>query len=128
MGFITLGAVEVVSYEELASALRAGNQFTVVLDLQKCSQKAGMPTGYFVPSAMMLVPGTEQKMEHITASHLHFTDRGKNPLYEYVKYTFYADGTVELATSFYDIATFAPVGTPHSMQCTMGKGIYIHAK
>jgi hypothetical protein len=113
------------SYQELTSALRAGHQFVIVLDLQQCTGKAGMPMGYFTPNALMLIPATETTPEHVVTSHLHFTDHSGSPTYEYVKYTFNSDNTVMVRTTFYDPQSFKPIGTPHTFQCSVGKGIEV---
>jgi hypothetical protein len=62
------------SYQELAAEMRAGNRFVILLDLQQCTGKSGLPTGYFSPSSMMLIPATETTLERVVTSHLQFTD------------------------------------------------------
>jgi hypothetical protein len=124
---VNISAAPIRSYQELTSALRQGDRFVIVLDLEKCSGKSGMPTGYFAPSAMMLVPATEKNLERVATSHLHFTDHTGTPAYEYTKYTFNSDNTVQVRTVFYDPATFKPVGTPHTFNCSLGNGVEINS-
>jgi hypothetical protein len=113
------------SYQKLTSGIRTGKQFVILLDLQQCTGKSGMPLGYFVPSAMMLIPAKEGNPERVMTSHLHFSDHSGNPTYEYVKYTFYSDNSVVVQTTFYDPKSFLPLGPPHTFTCSIGKGVFV---
>lgn len=123
----SLSADPIDSYQKLTSALRQGKQLVIVLDLERCIGKPGMPTGYFVPNAMMLVPGNESKQEHVATSLLHFTDRTGKPTYEYVKYTFFADGSVEVQTSVYDPQDWSLQGPVRVFTTFMDHGISVKA-
>lgn len=123
--FLNVFATPIRSYQELTAAMRRGNHFVILLDLQQCTGKSGMPLGYFVPSAMMLVSATEMSPERIMTSHLHFTDHSGTPTYEYVKYTFNSDNSVVIRTTFYDPQSFKPIGTAHTFKCSIDKGIEI---
>lgn len=125
--FLDVSAAPIRSFPELKSAIRAGNRFVMLLDLQQCTGKTGMPMGYLTPNAMMLIPATESTPERVVTSHLHFTDHSGNPTYEYVKFTLNSDGTVMIRTTFYDPQNFKPIGTPHTINCLMGKGLEIHS-
>jgi hypothetical protein len=118
-------AATIHSYEELTEAMRKGDRFVFLLDLAQCTGKAGMPTGYYTPSTMMLVPATEKAPERVVTSHLQFTDHSGTPAYEYVKYTFHADNTVMVRTAFYDPQSFKPMGEPHMIKCTVDNGLVI---
>lgn len=122
----SLNAAPIESYQELSSALRSGNHFVIITDLEKCTGKIGMPTGYVVPKAMMLVPAKEQTAERIVTSDLHFSNHSGKPTYEYVKYTFNPDNTVVIKTTFYDAPTFLPSDASHTINCFLGNGIDIH--
>jgi|SRR5271165_3125043 hypothetical protein len=113
------------SYQALTSAMQEGKQFTILLDLEKCSGKPGMPMGYFTPGAMMLVRATEKAPERIVTSHLHFTNQSGSPAYEYVKYTFNADNTVTIQTTFYEPQSFKAIGAGHTFNCSMGQGVEV---
>jgi hypothetical protein len=121
-------AAPIHSYQELTSAMREGNRFVILLDLQQCTGKPGMPTGYFTPTAMMLVPATEKTPERVVTSLLHFTDHSGSPVYEYVKYTLNSDNTVAVRTTFYDPQNFKPIGEARTLQCSLGKGVEVYRK
>jgi len=118
-------ASSIDSYQNLTSAMREGKQFTILLDLEKCSGKPGMPMGYFTPSAMMLVRTTETAPERVVTSHLHFSNNSGKPRYEYVKCTFNTDNTVTIQTTFYEPQSFNTIGTGHTFNCSMGQGIEV---
>jgi hypothetical protein len=123
--FLDAFAAPIHSYQELTSAMRSGDRFVILLDLQKCTGKSGMPTGYFTPAAMMLVPATEKTPERVVTSLLHFTDYSGSPTYEYVKYTLNSDNSVAIRTIFYDPQNFKPIGEAHIINCSLGKGMEI---
>jgi len=118
-------AVPLQSYQELASAVRSGERFAIVLNLQECTGDPSMPIGYFIPSKMMLIPASALSSERIVTSDLHFTDYTGNAIYEYTKYTFNPDNSVVIRTSIYDPVTFMSIGTAHVIDCTLGKGVSI---
>ena len=120
-----LNACTIDSYQQLTDAIRKGKKFVILLDLEQCTGKSGMPTGYFAPNALMLVPAQESAPEHVATSLLHFTDHAGSPTYEYVKYTFYPDNTVEVRTAFYDPQTFKPLREPHSFTTSLNKGLFV---
>ncbi|MBA3237391.1 MAG: hypothetical protein H0T62_03455 [Parachlamydiaceae bacterium] len=126
--FLDLFAAPIRSFPELTSAMHTGNRFVMLLDLQQCTGKAGMPTGYITPTAMMLVPETGTTPERVVTSHFHFTDRSGKPTYEYVKFTLYSDNTVIVQTTFYEPQSFAQIGLPHTFNCLIGKGIEIYSE
>ncbi len=126
--FSNLFSDQIESYQELISAIRAGNRFVILTDLQQCTGKASMPTGYLTPKAMMLIPTTETSQGRVVTSDLHFTDHLDKPTYEYVKYTSNSDGTVQIQTTFYDPQNFKPMGTAHTINCSLRKGIEIHTE
>jgi hypothetical protein len=123
--FLNVFGSSINSYQKLRSEICKGKQFVILLDLQQCTGKPGMPMGYFIPSAMMLIPPTETTLERVTTSHLHFSDHTGNPAYEYVKYTFYSDSSVVVQTTFYDPNSFLPLAPPHTFTASIGKGVYI---
>lgn len=123
--FANVFAGPVTTYQELAAAMRAGDRFVFLLNLQECTGKPNMPIGYFTPSKLMLVPASTSGMERIVTSDLHFTDFTGSPTYEYIKYTFNADDSVMIRTVMYDPLTFKPIGNPHIINCVLGKGISI---
>lgn len=125
--FLNIFAAPIRSYQELTSAMRAGHRLVILLDLQQCTEKSGMPMGYFTPSSMMLIPATKVASERVVTSHLHFTDHSGSPTYEYVKYTFNADNSVMVRTVIYDPQSFKPIGASHTINCTFGKGIEINS-
>lgn len=116
-------ALSIHSYQELASAMQAGDRFVVVLNIQECTGKSG-PIGYFSPSKMMLVPASATSSEYIVTSDLHFTDH-KGPRYEYTKYTFNSDNSIAIRTTIYDPLTFKPIADDHVINCSIDKGIRI---
>ncbi|MBX7067158.1 MAG: VirK family protein [Parachlamydiales bacterium] len=107
------------SYAELASAIEGGKRVTIVSNLQKCSGNPKFPIGSFAPNAMMIVPGAEEK---ICASDLHFTDYSGQPSYEYVKYTFRTNNSVEIRTTVYSPVDFKQQGT-HTVSCAIDQGV-----
>jgi hypothetical protein len=121
-------AAPIHSYKELVSAMCAGNQFVVVADFQRCTEKKEMPIGYFIPSSMMLVPANDTTPERVLTSDLHFSKHSSGPIYEYVKYTFNSDDSVLIQTTFYDPKNFNPIGTMHTIKCTLGEGIEIFSR
>ena len=125
--FLDVFAAPIHSYQELTSAMRSGNRFVILLDLQQCTEKSGMPMGYLTPTAMMLIPAKETTLERVVTSFLHFTDHLGDPTYEYVKFTLNSDNTVMIQTTFYDPQNFKPIGTAHTINCSMGKGIEIYS-
>lgn len=127
MAFFNLFADSIHSYQELTSAMRAGDSFVILVDFQQCTGKAGMPVGYLIPKAMMLVPAKETIPERVLTSDLHFTDHSGRPTYEYVKYTFNVDNTVMIQTTFYDPQDFKVIGSSHTINCTLGKGVDIYS-
>lgn len=120
-------ALSLQSYQELSSAMRSGKRFVIIANLQECTGKSNMPIGYFIPSKMMLVPASEVGPERILTSDLHFTNYIGKPVYEYVKYTFHVDDSVELRTVSYDPLDFKPINTAHVIHGTIGKAILVHA-
>ncbi len=127
MTFLNLFADPIHSYQELTSAMREGDRFVILVDLQQCTGKAGMPMGYLAPKAMMLVPAKETIPERVLTSDLHFTDHSGKPTYEYVKYTFNVDNTVVIQTTFYDPQDFKAIGSAHTMNCSLGRGVKIYS-
>ncbi len=123
--FLNVFGATIHSYQKLRSAICKGKQFVILLDLQQCTGKPGMPMGYFAPTSMMLIPATEGSPERVMTSHLHFSDHTGNPTYEYVKYTFYSDSSAVVQTTFYDPKSFLPLGPPHTFNCSMGKSIFV---
>lgn len=113
-----LGAAPIQSYQELVSAMRAGKRFTILVD-----HKQGL--GYYTPSGMVLVPASENSLERIATSHLHFSDYPGFPIYEYVKYTFYSDNSAVLQMSTYNAQNFNPTAEPRVLNFTLGEGIKI---
>lgn len=114
------------TYQELASAVRAGDRLVIVLNIQECTGKSNMPIGYFAPSKMMLVPASTANSERIVTSDLHFTEHTGSPSYEYTKYTFYPDNSVVIRTVIYDPLTFKTIdNTEHTVPCAIDKGINI---
>lgn len=127
LGFsVNAFAKPIHSYADLAAAMQAGNYFVILANLQQCTGKSGMPTGYFTPNAMLLVPATATTPEHIATSDLHFTDSTGNPTYEYIKYTFNPDNSVVIQTAVYNPQNFQPIGTANTINCAFGKGIEIN--
>jgi hypothetical protein len=114
------------SYQSLVSAMHAGNYFVILSNLQQCTGKSDMPTGYFTPNAMLLVPATATAPEHIATADLHFTDGTGNPNYEYIKYTFNPDNSVVIRTTVYNPQNFQPVGTDHVIHCALDKGVEVN--
>jgi hypothetical protein len=125
--FLKASAAPIQSYQELASAMRAGNRFVVLLNLQQCTGKSNMPIGYFIPSAMLLIPSTDTNAEYIATSHLQFTDYSGNPAYEYIKFTFNPDNSVIVRTLVYEPQTFKPTSPARIINCGLDKGVEIHA-
>src|SRR3990167_9883328 len=82
------------SYQELVTAMQAGNYFVIVTNFKKCTHQPELPIAYFTPTAMLLIPATVTTPEHIATSDLHFTDQAGKPIYEYIKYTFNQDNVV----------------------------------
>jgi|GEM_PF-5900066 len=117
-----LSAASLHSYQDLAASILAGERLTIVLNLQECSKSPALPIGNFSPNATLLVPATEKCKEHISTSHLHFTDYPGHPAYEYTKYTFWPDGAVEIRTTLYDPVDFHEVKR-HSITCEIGRGV-----
>lgn len=116
-------AGEVGSYEELADAMRAGERFTFVVNLQEMTCNFSMPIGYFVPSKMMLIGAVDHQDEKIVTSDLHFTDCLGIPTYEYVKYTFAPNNILHIRLVVYS-TTFEPLAE-HVINCTIGNGVKI---
>ena len=113
------------SYQQLTTALRKGKKIVILLDLEQSTGKSGMPTGYFAPNALMLVPAKESSPEHVSTSLLHFTDQSGAPTYEYVKYTFYPDNTVMIRTTCYDPVTFQLLKEPRTFNTSLNKGLFV---
>lgn len=113
------------TYQELSSAVRAGDRLVLVLKLQECTGNSNMPIGYFTPSKMMLVPASATSSERIMTSDLHFTDHTGSPSYEYTKYTFNPDNSVVVRTMTYDPLTFKPIKPEHVINCALDKGVSI---
>ena len=107
-GFFNLSAAQIHSYQELKSAILAGNRFVILVNMQECSGKGGF--GYFAPKAMMLLPPRDKFLERVLTSDLHFSNYSGSPTYEYVKYTFNSDNTVTIDTSFYEPNDFKSIG------------------
>ncbi len=120
---VGLFAGEVGSYEELADAMRTGERFTFVVNLQEMTCNFSMPIGYFVPSKMMLIGAVDHQDEKIVTSDLHFTDCSGIPTYEYVKYTFAPDNTLHIRLVVYS-TTFVPLAE-HDINCSIGNGVKI---
>ncbi|MBS0637500.1 MAG: hypothetical protein JSS12_08305 [Verrucomicrobia bacterium] len=121
----TLSAAAVGSFDELTDAIQSGKQITIALDLERCMDKPGMPKGYFMPTALMHLPASETVQEHISTSHLQFTDQAGAATYEYVKYTIFKDGSVEVKVNFLDPKTFKSQAATHTVHCELGKGINV---
>ncbi len=125
--FLNVFAGPIQTYQDLTSAIRAGNRFVILLDLQECTGKCGMPVGYWTPTVMMLIPASDATSERVATSFLHFSDHLGYPIYEYVKYTFHSDNAVTIRTTYYDPQNFKPIGATHTINCLMGKGIEIYS-
>ncbi len=121
-------AAPIHSYQELTSAMREGNRFVFLLDLQECTGNPSMPIGYLIPTTMMLLPATQTASERVATSFLQFTDHSGNPTYEYVKFTLNSDDSVVVRTTFYDPKSFQPIGPVHTVNCSMGKGLEIFSE
>lgn len=116
------------TYQELASSMRAGNCFSVHLDLPKCTGNAALPLGYFIPEGMLLIPEAESVQEHIVTSYLHFTDFMGAATFEYVTCTFYPDNSVLIRILYYDPQNFQPKDRGQSIYCALGNGVSVSAK
>jgi hypothetical protein len=123
--FLNVFASTLTSYQQLTEAMKEVKNLVILLDLQQCTGKPGMSTGYFTPTSMMIIPEKESAQERVVTSHLHFTNQSGSPTYEYVKYTFNADNTVLVETTFYDPETFKLRGTTHIFNCLIRKGITV---
>lgn len=123
--FSNIFAAEIGSYQELTSAMQAGNHFVIILDLKQCTGKSNMPTGYFMPDSMLLMPATEATPESLTTSHLQFTDHLGTPTYEYLKFRFNSDNSVVIRIAIYDPQNFKLISTPKIFNCSFGNGIEI---
>lgn len=115
------------SYPGLVEAMRAGDYFVVLIDMQECTGNPNMPVGYFTPSKMLLIPSVGGNPERIVTSDLHFTDYSGSPTYEYTKYTFKPDNTVAIRTTLYDPLTFKVIGKEYEINCTLDNGLELHA-
>lgn len=122
---VNLFAGSVQSYQELSDAMRAGDKFTIVLNLHEVTCNFSMSTGYFTPSKMMLVGAIDAQDEKIITSDMHFTDRAGFPAYEYVKYTFKPDNTLTVRAAIYNPQTFEQIGSEHVINSTIGNGVKI---
>ena len=120
-----LNAAAIHSYEELRDAMREGKHFTILLDVRECTGNPQMPVGYSTPTEMMWIPKSENGDEHISTSFLHFTDHGGVAKYEYVKYTFKSDESVDIQVAFYEPHSFELVGKKQQIHCYLDKGIEI---
>jgi hypothetical protein len=125
--FLDVFAAPIQSYEGLTSAMRAGNRFVILLDLQQCSGNSDMPMGYLTPTMMLLMPASDTNLERVMTSFLHFTDHLGYPIYEYVTCTFNSDDTVVVRMTFYDPQNFKPMGAIQPIDCSIGKGIEIYS-
>lgn len=114
-----LSAAPIQSYQDLVSAMRAGKRFTIIVD-----HKQGL--GYFTPTGMVLIPASENSLERVATSNMHFSDYPGIPIYEYVKYTFYSDNSAVIQISAYNAPNFTLISEPHVLNCTLGEGIKIH--
>lgn len=123
--FLDLSAAPVQSYQELATAMHAGERFVFVLDLARCTGNANMAVGYVVPTIMMLIPATKTMPERVVTSIMHFSDHSGHPAYEFVKFAFNADGSVMLRTVYYNPQSFEPLGPEHIINCVLGEGVEI---
>ncbi len=119
-------ASPVSSYEELKLAMVDGKRFVIVLDISECLQLPGMPTGYFTPHAMMLLPESATSQEHVSTSDLHFTEHLETPSYEHIKYTFNQDNTVQIRVVSLHPKTFKPLSEAHTISCSLGQGVEVH--
>lgn len=124
--FSKISAEPIRSYQELTEAMQTGNHLVFFLDLPHRPENPRMPGGYFTPNSIILMPRTEAAPERIVTSLMHFSDHTGRPIYEYVKFTIYADGNVTVRTTYYDPQTFSSMGTSHTINCSLGKGIEIH--
>lgn len=122
---VNLFAGQIQTYQELADAMRAGERFTIVLDLHEVTCNFSMPIGYFTPSKMMLVGAVDQNDEKIVTSDTHFTNSRGFPAYEYTKYTFKPDNTLTVRSIAYNPVTFSQMGEDHVLQCSMGHTVKI---
>lgn len=122
---VNLFAGSIQSYQELADAMRAGDRFTIVLNLHEATCNFSMPIGYFAPSKMMLVGAVDHNDEKIITSDMHFTDRAGFPAYEYIKYTFKPDNTLTVHAAIYNPVTFESIGSDHVINSTIGNGVKI---
>ena len=123
--FLNVFGYSINSYNGLKHAIWDGQQIVILLDIQKITKTSGSHLGYFIPSSMMIVPGTGSIPRHVVTSQLHFTDRSGVPTYEYVKYTFYENNSVKVEITFYDAKTFTPLESPHTLHCSFGQGIKV---
>lgn len=124
--FASLIAETIESYEELVSAMKAGRHFVIILDLVQATGKPSMPTGYFQPKSMMLMPATETTEERLMTSYLHFSDLQGKPRYEYIKFTFAPDQNVVVHYTIYNAQDFSQIGTTQHFDCSLGNGIEVH--
>ena len=121
----TISAQEIASYQEFASALRTGERFIFVIDMQDCTGNPGMPVGYFSPTKLMLMPAKGENAEKIVTSDLHFTDYPGNSIYEYTKHTFKPDDTVSIRTVLYDPVSFKPIGKEYEIHGALNQGVKV---
>lgn len=112
---------QICTYQELVSAMRTGKRFVILVDHNK-------GIGYFTPTGMVLIPASENGSERVATSNLHFSDYPGFPIYEYVKYTFYADNSVTLQMSAYNAQNYNPISEPRNLTFTIGNGIQIHTE
>ena len=122
---VNVFAGSIQSYQELADAMRAGDRFTIVLNLHEVTCNFSMPLGYFAPNKMMLVGAVDAQDEKIITSDMHFTDKAGFPAYEYVKYTFKPDNSLAVRAALYNPVTFEPIGESHIINSTIGQGVKI---
>ncbi|SRR5581483_218532 len=121
-------AQEVTSYQDFASALRAGERFLFVIDMQECTGNAGMPLGYFSPNKLLLMTEKGENSERIVTSDLHFTNYPGNAIYEYTKYTFKSDDTISIRTVVYDPVSFKPIGKDYEIHAKLNQGIKVYTQ
>lgn len=113
-----LSAAPIQSYQELVAAMRLGKRLTILVE-----HNQGL--GYYTPNAMILIPASENSLERVATSNLHFSDYPGFPIYEYVKYTFYSDNSAVIQITAYDSQNFNPIRDPHTLNVAIGKGIQI---
>ncbi|HHF7373264.1 VirK family protein [Legionella bozemanae] len=121
-------AEQLTTFMEIADAVSQGKKITLVLNVQECNPQK-MPStsliGAVQPDAFLVIDNSR-----ITASINHFTldnpiARG-NPIFEFVKYTINADGSVSIKSTLMNAVTYHQLASQY-IDCTLNKGFKIFA-